>query len=59
MAWDGRYKLVDGFDAGRDAAAGRLLFDLDADPLENTNLAARLPRQVEKLAPLLKRRILD
>ncbi len=45
MVWDGRYKLITGFDPSskkgeREKAVGPLLFDLQEDPLENHNLAA-------------------
>ena len=47
MAWDGRYKLVRGFQEKEQ------LFDLEADPLENRNLAAAQPGTVSRLAKLL------
>lgn len=47
MAWDGRYKLIRGFDAGA------LLFDLDQDPLENANVAGQAPEVLERLSGLL------
>jgi arylsulfatase A-like enzyme len=55
MAWDGRYKLVTGFDPGarkkgeERAAPPTLLFDLESDPLENRNIAERAPEQVKRL----------
>lgn len=57
VVWDGRYKLVTGFDPAQSpkgrADTAPLLFDLEADPLENTNLAAREPGRVKKLRELL------
>ncbi|MFP4055495.1 MAG: sulfatase [Candidatus Brocadiia bacterium] len=58
LVFDGRYKLVAGFPVprrkGREAAeAPPLLFDLEADPLENENVAEKQPRTVARLAPLL------
>lgn len=47
MAWDGRYKLVRGFQETQQ------LFDLAADPLENRNLAAEQPGTVSRLARML------
>jgi arylsulfatase len=61
MVNDGRYKLVRGFsmESGRKgkAAAGggetELLFDMKNDPLENENLAKRMPAEVTRLAKVL------
>jgi len=54
---DGRYKLIRGFnpDQPKRAAADAppLLFDLESDPLENTNLADKAPGVVTKLSALL------
>ncbi len=47
MAWDGRYKLVRGFQEKE------ALYDLEADPLENRNLAAEQPATVSRLAKML------
>lgn len=60
MVWDGRYKLITGFDENRPGpgqapaeVVAPLLFDLDADPLENNNLAASQPAEVKRLMALL------
>lgn len=57
VVFDGRYKLIRGFDPQRpkqpSGAAPPLLFDLASDPLENTNLAAKAPDQVARLSSLL------
>ncbi|HTM50470.1 MAG TPA: sulfatase-like hydrolase/transferase [Bryobacteraceae bacterium] len=64
MAFDGRYKLVRGFDAdtssrdlhhaaGAAKLAGPLLFDLQDDPLENVNIAPKAGRHVERLSKFL------
>ena len=45
LAFDGRYKLVRGFEK-----QGEQLFDLHADPVENINLAAKHPAIVKRLA---------
>ncbi len=47
--WDGRYKLVRGFDAKKEF----LLFDHADDPWENTDVAAGRPEVVERLKKLL------
>lgn len=52
LAFDGRYKLITGFGAG---GANTILFDLEKDPLENTNIAEANPNVVERLSKLLKR----
>lgn len=56
MAWDGRYKLITGFDVSsvRNQKEGPsnpapVLFDHDSDPLENRNIAGRSPGQVKRL----------
>jgi arylsulfatase A-like enzyme len=67
MVTDGRWKLVRGFDEKiesyypndqtpvfGDMQQYTLLFDMDADPLENENLAEKHPEVVERLAPLLQ-----
>lgn len=53
--FDGRYKLVRGFDANAPAAPGRaesadLLFDLREDPVESRNVAGRAPAIMRELA---------
>jgi arylsulfatase len=64
MVFDGRYKLVRGFDpeasskdlhkAGAAAkAAAPLLFDLQDDPLENVNAASRASQHVDRLSRYL------
>jgi len=56
MVFDGRHKLIRGFnpDQPKRAAADAppLLFDLESDPLENTNLADKAPGVVTKLSAL-------
>lgn len=47
MVWDGRYKLIRGFEAEP------LLFDLEQDPLENMNIMAKAPEAAKRLAGLL------
>ncbi|MBV6430761.1 MAG: Choline-sulfatase [Bryobacteraceae bacterium] len=61
MAFDGHYKLIHGYHPGlksrTEASAGTsppLLFDLTAGPLENNNLAAKLPHHVRRLEQFLK-----
>lgn len=60
LAFDGRYKLVRGFDprgrGKKDAAKGQtpqLLFDLKNDPHENENIAEQKPDVVERLSSIL------
>ncbi len=62
MVFDGRYKLIRGFDlpTPRGATKGPppteprpLLFDLKLDPDESSNLARQAPLQVERLGKLL------
>jgi arylsulfatase len=58
MAWDGRYKLITGFDPESrkltaSPQAPPLLFDLENDPLENVNLASKEREQVSRLSRLL------
>ena len=52
LAWDGRYKLIRGFD-GQGRAGGRersdVLFDLQDDPLENTNIVQKAREIVRRL----------
>lgn len=66
MAWDGQFKVITGFDEDksqrgasakppRPADIPPLLFDLDADPLENVNLAAKDPDRVRKMLTMLPR----
>ena len=49
VVWDGRYKLITGF------GDSTMLFDHATDPLENNDLAAKLPAQVKRLSALLPR----
>jgi hypothetical protein len=55
MVWDGRYKLVRGFDPdrGKGSSTPLLLFDHPADPGENDNVAARREDVVTRLSKLL------
>jgi arylsulfatase A-like enzyme len=48
MAWDGRYKLITGFEGDQP-----LLYDLARDPLENENIAAAAGNHVKRLLPVL------
>ncbi len=55
MVWDGRYKLITGFDPDspnpvEPERPRPLLFDTEKDPLENTNLAGEFPETVRQLA---------
>ncbi len=69
MVFDGRYKLIRGFDpaelsvpnAGARTPMFRdtkdmppVLFDLQDDPLENENVAARAPNEVDRLSGILE-----
>jgi choline-sulfatase len=67
MVTDGKWKLVRGFDekvegyysndktpAYADMQQFTLLFDMEADPLENENLAEKNPDVVARLAPHLQ-----
>ena len=66
MIFDGRYKLIRGYDQQEGMPRGSgvpdyrerkdlppLLFDLESDPLENNNLAERAPAEVERLTDAL------
>lgn len=63
MAFDGRYKLIRGFEPQTAASARKgpgppaelrpLLFDLKLDPAESTNIARQAPNQVERLGKML------
>jgi arylsulfatase A-like enzyme len=64
MVYDGRYKLIRGFDpeassqnlhkgASAAKAVAPLLFDLKDDPLENVNMAAKASQHVERLSRYL------
>jgi arylsulfatase A-like enzyme len=59
MVWDGRYKLITGFDPDsgpREPEKPRtLLFDLTEDPLENHDLTGEIPDKVQQLAVNLPR----
>jgi len=48
VVFDGRYKLIRGF------PTSPLLFDLDANPLENSNIAGQAPNIVARLSRLLE-----
>ena len=52
MVWDGRYKLIKGFENTGDPA----LFDLRDEPLENRNVAAENKDTVERLSRLMATR---
>ena len=62
MVFDGRYKLVRGFDKMERRVDAKkpvqeepvLLFDRKVDPLENTNFAMKTPGQVERLTEVMK-----
>ncbi|MBL8179401.1 MAG: sulfatase-like hydrolase/transferase [Bryobacterales bacterium] len=59
MVFDGRYKLIRGFDTeppakGKPRTEPRpMLFDLKLDPNETSNIAREAPHQVERLSKLL------
>jgi choline-sulfatase len=64
MVYDGRYKLIRGFDpeassqnlhkgASAAKAVAPLLFDLKDDPLENVNMASKASQHVERLSRYL------
>ncbi|MEO6065150.1 MAG: sulfatase-like hydrolase/transferase [Bryobacteraceae bacterium] len=67
VVWDGRYKLVRGFDpekvlkerkSSADSGSSRadpppLLFDLKDDPMENANVAGKLGKHVDRLSKFL------
>lgn len=61
MVWDGRYKLITGFDEHIEKGQGKLdakttspiLFDHERDPRENENAAAREEQQVTRLTALI------
>ncbi len=63
MVFDGRYKLVRGFDPAEVYPARLIsrgskevpprLFDLDADPVENSDIAGNAPDVVARLSSLL------
>lgn len=48
MVWDGRYKLITGYQGG-----SPILFDLERDPLEDQDIAGEAPSHVKRLMPLL------
>ncbi len=62
MVFDGRFKLVRGFDPAKKKIRSKdpeltepvLLFDLKTDPLENVDIAAKLPGVVKRLSKVLK-----
>jgi arylsulfatase A-like enzyme len=66
LAFDGRYKLIDGYNASVQEGAGRgkrfdaairsiprMLFDRQHDALENRNIAQEAPNHVARLAELI------
>jgi len=61
LAYDGKHKLIRGFDpkakghgpGDSGGSTAELLFDLESDPLENTNLASSHGDVVERLGKLL------
>ena len=61
MVFDGRYKLIRGFDTIEKRVDAKkpvqeepvLLFDCKVDPLENTNFAMKTPGQVERLTEIM------
>jgi len=59
LVYDGRYKLIQGYDIesknqSMAAQATPVLFDLQEDPLETTNLATQRPEEVKRLARILE-----
>jgi arylsulfatase A-like enzyme len=52
MAFDGRYKLITGWDR---LDGDPVLFDLDGDPTERENVASRHPAVVERLSRVIER----
>jgi len=66
LVFDGRYKLIRGFGGGKRVGkkkgkggqepkpvAAPMLFDLQNDPLENVNIADKVPREVARLSRIL------
>jgi len=58
LVFDGRYKLITGFDphGPRQGVKGEapLLFDLEQDPLENENLAPKRPEVLKRMMETLQ-----
>jgi arylsulfatase A-like enzyme len=54
MVWDGRHKLITGFDPDSNPEKAEnpqtFLFDTVKDPLENTNLASEMPDKIRQIA---------
>lgn len=65
MVYDGRYKLIRGFDPAKKKVRSKdlmkkepvVLFDLQRDQLENNNIAQQHPEVVERLMAILKKHI--
>lgn len=61
MVYDGRYKLIRGFDVASPAPWKKaswdkiLLYDLQIDPLENRNIAERHPDVVSRMTAILEK----